>query len=80
MAIIAPISIIYARINKLGKRMLLRRIAFKPYPAVEEMHNVQRLLKTQNPRISELNVDDLVDNCYIRKLDESGFFERIYSK
>jgi len=37
--------------------------------------NVQRLLKTQNPRIAEINVDDLVDNRYICKLDESGFFD-----
>ena len=42
------------------------------------MRNVQRLLKTQNPRIGEVNVDDLIDNRYIRKLDESGFFDRIY--
>jgi len=43
------------------------------------IHNAQRLLKTQNPRIAEVNVDDLVDNRFIRKLDESGFFERVYS-
>jgi hypothetical protein len=42
------------------------------------MRHVQRLLKTQNPRIAEVNVDDLVDNRFIRKLDESGFFDRIY--
>jgi hypothetical protein len=39
-----------------------------------------RLLKTQNPRIGEVNVNDLVDNRCIRKLDESGFFDRIYGK
>jgi hypothetical protein len=50
------------------------------YLAIEGMRNVQRLLKTQNPRISEVNVDDLVDNRYIHKLDESGFFERIHGK
>jgi hypothetical protein len=44
------------------------------------MRNVQRLLKTQNPRIADVNVEDLVDSRYIRKLDESGFFERIYGK
>jgi hypothetical protein len=60
--------------------MLLRTIACKPYPAIEGMRNVQRLLKTQNPRIAEVNVDDLVDSRYIRKLDESGFFDRIYGK
>jgi hypothetical protein len=54
-------------------------MARKPYPGVEGMRNVQRLLKIQNPRIGEVNVDDLVDSRFIRKLDESGFFDRIYS-
>jgi len=53
-------------------------MARKLYPDIEGMRNVQRLLKTQNPRIGEVNVEDLVDNRYIRKLDESSFFERIY--
>lgn len=35
---------------------------------------------TINPRIGEVNVEDLIDNRYIRRLDESGFFERIYGK
>jgi ABC-type nitrate/sulfonate/bicarbonate transport system substrate-binding protein len=61
-----------------GYHDTVRTMARKPYPAVEGMRNVQRLLKTQNPRIAEVNVDDLVDNRFIRKLDESGFFERIY--
>ena len=58
----------------------LELLARKPYPAIEGMRNVQRLLKTQNPRIAEVNVEDLVDNRFIRKLDESGFFDRIYGK
>jgi hypothetical protein len=41
------------------------------------MRNAQRLLKTQTPRIGEVNIDDFVDNHFIRKLDESGFLERI---
>ena len=44
------------------------------------MLNVQHLLKPQNPRIGKVNVDDPVDNRYIRKLIESGFFDRIYVK
>lgn len=32
----------------------------------------------QNPQTGEVNVKDLVDNHFIRKLDESVFFERIY--
>ena len=49
-------------------------------PAIEGMRNVQRLLKTQNPRIADVNIEDLVDNRFIRKLDDSGFFEKIYGK
>jgi hypothetical protein len=39
---------------------------------------VQRLLKAQNPHIGEINLEDLVDNRFMRKLDESGFIERLY--
>jgi ABC-type nitrate/sulfonate/bicarbonate transport system substrate-binding protein len=63
-----------------GYQDTVRTLARKPYPAIGGMRNVQCLLKTQNPRIADVNVDDLVDNRYIRKLDESGFFERIYGK
>lgn len=63
-----------------GYHDTVRNLARKPYPAIEGMRNVQRLLKTQNPRVGEVNIDDLVDNRFIRKLDESGFFERIYGK
>jgi hypothetical protein len=37
------------------------------------MRNVLRLLKMQNPRTAEVNLDDLIDTCYIGKIDESGF-------
>jgi NitT/TauT family transport system substrate-binding protein len=61
-----------------GYQDTVRTMARKPYPAIEGMRNVQRLLKTQNPRIAEVNVEDLVDSRFIRKLDDSGFFERLY--
>jgi len=63
-----------------GYHDAVRTMARKPYPAIEGMRNVQRLLRSQNPRIGDVNVEDLVDNRYIRRLEESGFFERIYGK
>ena len=63
-----------------GYHDTVRTLARKPYPAIEGMRNVQRLLKVQNPRIADVNLDELIDNRYIRKLDESGFFDRIYGK
>jgi hypothetical protein len=52
------------------KGRTLTRMFFR---AVEDMRNVQSLLKRQNPRIGEGNVGDLVNNRYICKLDESVF-------
>ena len=63
-----------------GNHDAVLTMARKPYPAMEGMRNMQRLLKTHKPRIGEVTVEDLVDNRYIRKLDESGFFERIHGK
>ena len=40
------------------------------------IRKVQRLLKAQNRRIGEVNVDDLVDSRYIRKLDGERFFRK----
>jgi hypothetical protein len=33
----------------------------------------------QNPRIAALNTDDLVDGRFVKKLDESGFIDRLYA-
>lgn len=63
-----------------GYHDAVRTMARKPYPALDGMRNVQRLLKTQNPRVGEVNLDEIVDDRFIRKLDESGFFERTYGK
>lgn len=63
-----------------GYHDAVRTMARKPYAAIEGMRNVQHLPKTQNPRIGEVDVEDLVESRYIRKLYESGFFERIYGK
>jgi hypothetical protein len=61
-----------------GYHDAVRTMARKPYPALDGMRNVQRLLKTQNPRVGEVNLDEIVDDRFIRKMDESGFFERTY--
>ena len=62
-----------------GYQDTVRAMARKPYPAVDGMRNVQRLLKTQNPRIGDVNVEDLIDSRFIKKLDESGFIERAFA-
>jgi hypothetical protein len=33
----------------------------------------------QNPRIADVKIEDLVDSRFIRKLDESGFIDSLFS-
>jgi NitT/TauT family transport system substrate-binding protein len=51
----------------------------KPYPSLDGLRNAQRLMAQQNPKIATLKVDDLVDARFVRKLDESGFIDRLYA-
>jgi NitT/TauT family transport system substrate-binding protein len=62
-----------------GYADLVRTMARKPFPSIAGLRNVQRLLKPQNPRIGEVNLDELVDARFMRKLDESGFIDRLYA-
>ena len=56
-----------------GYRDMLQMIERKPYPSLEGLRNVQRLLARQNPKVAALQVEDVVDTRFLRKLDESGF-------
>ena len=58
---------------------LLRGVDRKPSASLEGMRNLQRLLRGRNPKIGELKVEDIVDNRIMRKLDESGFIDRVYA-
>ncbi|MBI2087245.1 MAG: ABC transporter substrate-binding protein [Deltaproteobacteria bacterium] len=50
----------------------------KAYPSLEGLRNVQRLMALQNPKVATLKVEELIDDRFIRKLDESGFLDRAY--
>jgi ABC-type nitrate/sulfonate/bicarbonate transport system substrate-binding protein len=51
----------------------------KPYPSIEGLRSAQRLMAQQNPKVAALKVEDLVDARFVRKLDESGFIDRMYA-
>ena len=50
----------------------------KPYVSMEGLKILQRLMKSQNPRIGDIKVENLVDSSVLKKIDDSGFFERLY--
>lgn len=60
-------------------RGALEMLDRKPYPSVEGLHNVRRLLARSNPRVSTIQVEDVIDTRILRKLDESGFIDALYS-
>ena len=62
-----------------GYSDMLRGIDRKPFASLEGMRNLQRLLKSRNPKIAEVKVDDVVDNRIMRRLDESGFIDRAFA-
>jgi len=40
---------------------------------------VPRLMASSNPRIGEIKIEGIVDRSLMRKLDDSGFIDRIYN-
>ena len=60
-------------------RGALEMLDRKPYPSVEGLHNVRRLLARSNPRVSTIQVEDVIDTRILRKLEESGFIDALYS-
>lgn len=62
-----------------GYQDLLRGVDRKPFPSLEGMRNIQRILKPRNPKLGEIKVENVIDDRIMRKLDESGFIDRAYA-
>jgi hypothetical protein len=63
-----------------GYQELLTRggLEKKPHPSLEGVRNVQRLMQISNPRVGEIKLEEIVDRSIMRKLDDSGFIDRMY--
>jgi len=51
-----------------GYQDLTGGVEAKPYPSLEGLRNVQRLMKVQNPKVANVKLDELVDDRILRKL------------
>jgi ABC-type nitrate/sulfonate/bicarbonate transport system substrate-binding protein len=63
-----------------GYQDLLVGFERKPYGTPEGLRNIQRMMGSLNPNVSRVKVDNLIDNRFVRKLDESGFIDALYAK
>jgi ABC-type nitrate/sulfonate/bicarbonate transport system substrate-binding protein len=49
----------------------------KPFPTIEGLRNIQRLMKLRNPSIEKLKLEEMVDDRILHRLDESGFIDAL---
>jgi hypothetical protein len=74
----------YLRINdqeaEEGYKDVITGLDRKPHAALAGLRNVQRLMKLRNPSVEKVKVEDLVDDRFMKKLDQSGFIDQMYAK
>src|SRR5438093_3224614 len=62
-----------------GYQDLLRATDRKPYPSVEGLNNVQRLMKLRNSAVADLKAESLIDSKLIQELDHSCYIYKHYA-
>ena len=50
----------------------------KPYPTVEGTRTVLKFVAEQNPKVASVKAERIVDLSWIKKLDDEGFFDKVY--
>lgn len=74
----------YLRINdheaEEGYKDVINGLDRKPHANLAGLRNVQRLMKLRNPAVEKVNVENLVDDRIMKKLDQSGFIDDMYAK
>jgi hypothetical protein len=52
-----------------GYQEILTGLDCKPYPSLEGMKNIQPLAKLREPRLANINLESIVDESLMRRLD-----------
>jgi NitT/TauT family transport system substrate-binding protein len=50
----------------------------KPYPTVEGTKTVIKYVAERNPKVAALKAEEIIDASWLKKLDDDGFFNRVY--
>ena len=65
------------KVGEEGYQDLMTSIERKPFPSLEGLRNIRRLMSTQNPKAANVKVEELIDARLIRKLDENGYMDKV---
>lgn len=57
----------------------LEELDRKPYPTVEGTRTVIKFVAEQNPRVASVKAERIVDSSWLKKLEDEGLFEKLYS-
>jgi ABC-type nitrate/sulfonate/bicarbonate transport system substrate-binding protein len=66
-----------AAVAEEGYQDYLTSVERKPMPSLDGLRNIRRLMVILNPKAANVKIEELVDTRLIRKLDESGFIDKI---
>jgi hypothetical protein len=58
----------------------LRELRRKPYPRLDTLQRMQRIMGTHDRRVLDVALERLIDDRFVRTLDETGAIGRIYSR
>jgi NitT/TauT family transport system substrate-binding protein len=61
-----------------GYQDMLIGIEKKPYPSIDALRNIQKLMAQMNPKVATVKAEEIVEPRIIRRLDESGFIDALY--
>jgi NitT/TauT family transport system substrate-binding protein len=74
----------YLRINdeeaEEGYKDVINGLDRKPHATLAGLKNVQRLMKLRNPNVGKVKAEELIDDRFMKKLDQSGFIDEMYAK
>jgi hypothetical protein len=51
----------------------------KPYGSVAAMQNLQRVMALNDPKVLTVKVEQLIEDRFVRRLDQGGAIDRLYS-
>ena len=58
----------------------LRELRRKPYPRLDTLKRMQRIMGTHDRRVLDVALERLIDDRFVRALDEAGAIGRIYGR
>lgn len=61
-----------------GYQSFLARVNHKPYASVAAIQSMRRVMALNDPKVLNVKVEDLLEDRFVRRLDESGVIDRLY--